>query len=96
MSGFIQKDVQNLIKEVALEHNLSIKSVTDIIMSQFEYVRDEVVKGKPEDPGTYKSVTLRYLGTFAFYKNRHTAIEYAKLNKRLKDEGHSSGIQSED
>ena len=96
MTSILQKQVRDVIKEVALECNLPIKSVTDMVMSQFEFVRDEVSSGDVTDPNTYKSVTLRYLGTFAFHKQMHTAIEYAKKGKRLKDEEHSRELQSEE
>ena len=69
----IQKEIHILAKEIALKENLPVTSVTEIITSQFDYVRSEISKGNPDDPDSYRSVLLKYLGTFKFNK--------AKLNR---------------
>jgi nucleoid DNA-binding protein len=87
MSVILQKPVSDIIKQLALEFNVSAKSVQEIVMSQFEYVVDEMEKGNPGDEDSYKTVLLKYFGTFTFLKKKHTAIGF-KL-KKIEDEKHN-------
>jgi nucleoid DNA-binding protein len=80
----IQKPIQDIIKQMALEYNISDKAIQDAVTSQFEYVRDEIKKGTVDDVTSYKTIILKYLGTFSFLEKKHKAIGY-KLEK-LRDE----------
>lgn len=93
MGTFIQKGVRDIIKEVALKTNLPIKSVEDIIISEFEFVRSEMQKGVRGDESSFKSILLKYLGTFAFHRDKHMAIEY---NIKKVNEEHNRELQSEE
>lgn len=62
----IQKETQDVIIKIASEKNLPIKTVSDIIMSQFEYTVGEIRKGEDAKPFTYKNILLKYLGTWSY------------------------------
>jgi nucleoid DNA-binding protein len=93
-SVVIQKPVQDIIKEMALEFNISQKSIQDVVISQFEYVSNEMRKGVPGEEESYSTIILKYFGTFSFLKKRHWAI--GNKLKELKDEKHSGELQSEE
>lgn len=81
----IQKEIRNLIKEIADELELPFETVREIVYSQFKYVRKELEKGIKNESSTFKNILLKYLGTFYateakinFYKNK--AKRNAKRN----------------
>lgn len=76
------KWVQDIIRDISIERSLPIKTVTEIVNSQFEYASKEVESGIPGKPETFKSVILKYFGTFAFNEAKHNAIERAIKTKR--------------
>jgi nucleoid DNA-binding protein len=86
--SIIQKEIRDLIKELAEKHNLSFETVREIIYSQFKYVRQELESGVKGDYNSYKNVMLRYLGTFYTKENRLKHITEAKIrkNERLSKE----------
>lgn len=90
---FIQKDIQDIIKDLALKHNLPVKSVTDIVESQFDFVTTEIKKGIIGDESTFSSILLKYLGTFAFSKTKHESI--GKLMNK-KNEEYTGELQPEE
>ena len=90
--NIIQKEVKDLLREVCREEDLPFDVVKDIYLSQFRYVRDEIVKGEKGKTETYKNILLKYLGTFCIspgrmdWGNRLREIklrENAKLNTEL-------------
>lgn len=81
----IQKEIRNLIRDIAEEFNLPFETAREIIYSQFKYVRKELEKGVKNEPETFKNILLKYLGTFYateakinYYKNK--AKRNAKRN----------------
>lgn len=68
---------------MALELNLPVSLVTEIVNSQFEFVALEMAKGEQGNPETYKTILLKYLGTFKFSRRKHDKI-VEKLEKKLK------------
>lgn len=82
----VQKKSQQLIKEVATEMNLPLGITTDIVASQFEFVRVEMAKGNKDDVDSFKTILLKYLGTFQFSKAKQTAIN--KTIERINNEKH--------
>ena len=83
----VQKKSHQLIKEVAVEMNIPLGLVTDIVASQFEFVRVEMAKGVKGEPQTFKTILLKYFGTFQFSEAKHNAIQ--KTVERIKNEKHS-------
>ena len=51
-------EVEELITQVAKEHNISKAKATEAVMSQFKYLRATM------ESGEFKSVQLRYFGKF--------------------------------
>lgn len=62
----VQKEVQDIVVKIASDKNLPIKTVSDIVMSQFEYTVGEIRKGEDAKPLTYKNILLKYLGTWSY------------------------------
>ena len=50
-------------------------------------------KGVRGDESSFKSILLKYLGTFAFHRDKHMAIEY---NIKKVNEEHNRELQSEE
>ena len=86
----IQKEVQDIINWIASEKNLPVKTVHDIVMSEFEYTIKEMRSSEHGKPSTYKNILLKYLGTFYFNYRKDYAIarnkgddlsEFEKIDK---------------
>lgn len=75
----IQREIRNLIKEIAEKYDLSFEAAREIIYSQFKYTRKELEKGVRNDPSTFKNVLLKYLGTFHTSERK---INFLKNRKR--------------
>ena len=65
--------------------NLPITLVTEIITSQFDFVSHEMSKGINEDPDSFKTILLKYLGTFKFDSKKHRRVVEAIKKKKLRD-----------
>lgn len=88
----IQKEVQDIIKDISAKYGLSTIEVSRIVTSQFDYVQHEMLNGVPGEEDSFKSVILRYFGTFSFNKVKHTAI--GKRLEGLRNAKHSTELQS--
>jgi len=58
----MQKRVNNIIKEIAAEYNLSVEVVKAITDSQFECARENTKKGEADLPATFLNVRFKHLG----------------------------------
>ena len=74
----IQKEVQLIINKIASEKNIPVKTVSDIVHSQFEYVRNEMKSSEKGKPSTYKNILLKYFGSFHFNYKKDYAISKRK------------------
>jgi len=74
----IQKEVQVIINKIASEKNVPVKTVSDIVHSQFEYVRKEMKSSEQGKPSTYKNILLKYLGSFHFNYKKDYCITKRK------------------
>lgn len=89
----VQKWVQDVINQIASEKNLPIRTVSDIVMSQFEYTVKEIRSSEDAKPPTYKNILLKYLGTWSYNYKKGYAITNCvggdltefKENKRFTD-----------
>lgn len=79
MQNLIQRQVRDLIKEIAKEFNLSYSTTEEIIFSQFEFVKHAMSKGEKGNPDTFETILLRRLGTFEASKNK---INYMTANSK--------------
>ena len=85
-----QKEVRDIIKELMELDEFKHLSYTDILnavyWSQFGFVHDMISKSNREDASTYKSVMLRYLGSFIAHPKRvNDFVERGKLIKERKE-----------
>ena len=69
------KSKKALIQKLASEHNLPLKTVSDIVESQFKYVTSTIEKGK------FDSVRLPYFGNFSVKKGRVQYLDKLKKKK---------------
>ena len=90
--SFNQREVIDAIKEIAVKFNMSEQVISKIVKSQFEFVKDEMSKGNKEDKSTYKSILLKYFGTFSFNERRFDKIK----DNIKKSEERKRAIQSEE
>jgi len=74
----IQKEVQALINKIASDKNIPVKTVHDIVMSEFEYLSAEIRSSEHGKPSTYKNILFKYLGTFYFNYKKDYCIAKAK------------------
>lgn len=81
----IQKDVKNILKEVAREKDLPYKVIEDAYMAQFQYVAEEMKKGDKTNADSFKNVMLRYLGTFQTSYNKLKYWENKLKNKETEE-----------
>ena len=76
---------------MANERGMTIDEVTKIVTSQFEFVAEEIAKGNGGDASSYKTILLKYFGTFKvslgkiYYKGKR--LEQKQLE--LENEEHS-------
>ena len=69
------KQKKVLIQNLAIKYNLQLKTVTDIIESQFKYV------GKVMEEGKFEAVRLPYFGKFSVKGNRVKHLDNTKKQK---------------
>ena len=69
------KSKKALIQNLASKYNLPLKTVTDIIESQFKYV------GKVMEEGKFEAVRLPYFGKFSVKCNRVKHLDNTKKEK---------------
>ena len=74
----IQKEVQLIINKIASEKNIPVKTVSDIVHSQFEYVRNEMKSSEKGKPSTYKNILIKYFGSFHFNYKKDYCITKRK------------------
>lgn len=66
----MQKEIRNLIKEIAEEENMSFEAARELVFSQFKYLATVFDAGNKIDKDTYKNVVLRRLGTFHYSEKK--------------------------
>ena len=66
----IQKEIRNLIKELAELHGLSFEAAREAIYSQFKYTRGQIESAVKGEDDTFKNIRLRFLGTFHVSKKK--------------------------
>jgi hypothetical protein len=62
--GTNNRVLRNIIREISEETGLDENLIEKMNNSQFKYVRDVMAKGDKENPETYKTVYLQYIGRF--------------------------------
>ena len=75
----IQKELLEKFKEIALKHNVPIKTVMEIEGSIWKYTVHELTSGVKGVFDTFKNIYIRHLGTFYLHKGIFDGI-----NKRAK------------
>ena len=74
-----QREIHNLIKELAVKYKLTIKQTREIVMSEFFYLKSEISKGEKNKYPTFKNTLLKHLGTFYASEGKiHHMSEIAK------------------
>lgn len=80
----IQKEVRDLVREIAKKYDISYQDALEIIWSQFKFLRYAMGQGEKGDPDSFETVLLRHLGTFEASKSkiRHMSERFAKKNAK--------------
>jgi len=65
------KRVQDIIKEVAREHNLPLEMVQSIIRAPFGFTREKMKEGEVRKLTTLKSILIKKFGTFRVSEKRY-------------------------
>lgn len=60
--------LNEIIKDVGRQHGLTAEQSYSIMLHQFEFLRDVMKSGDIDDPDTFKTTNLVYIGRF----NVHT------------------------
>lgn len=66
----IQKKIQEIIKEMALEYGVPEEEMRKIVFSPYEMLCDTVKEATKNDEETFKNVRIINLGLFAVKKGR--------------------------
>ena len=72
------RQIKDILKEVAEENNVDFLLVEELYYHEFEFLRDCLESGIKDQPDTFQTVLLKYLGTFYVCKERLTHIILAK------------------
>lgn len=84
----LQKEVREIIKEIAESTGLSYDLVEDIYMHEFEFIADQMRKGIKNNPSTYENILIKKLGTFIANEkhiNKLKEVTGAKEDKQSED-----------
>lgn len=60
----MQKEIENIIKDVSLRHGVPNEVARTIVYSQFKCIRETLKQGVYDQPETFKTVNVKYLGKF--------------------------------
>jgi len=71
----IQKEVKQIIKQLAVKYNKSEAEITKIVLSQFAFTHEMLTEGQKDMIDTFKNVHLKGLGTF-YVNGKH--VNYLK------------------
>lgn len=77
----IQKEIRNLINELADKYNVTFEVAKEVIYSQFKFVRRELEKGDKNNHDNYRNVFLKYFGTFHVSKPKLEYFEKIRKNE---------------
>ena len=90
--AYNQREVKEINKKLAEQFNMKESEIDKITKSQFEFVRNEIASGIRGEKSTFKSILLKYFGTFAFDERR-----FIKINNIMeKNEERRRALQSEE
>jgi nucleoid DNA-binding protein len=73
-----------IINEIALQYDIPVDVVSQIVNSQFSFVANVISKGDRTNPDTLKNVNLQYFGKFAVKEARKRY--YKKVNDRTESD----------
>jgi nucleoid DNA-binding protein len=59
-----QKETQKIIKSMSLDYYIEEKRVEEVVKSQFQFVRDQLVNVDRNDVKSYKTIKLLKFGKF--------------------------------
>ncbi len=77
----IQKEVEKVIKDISLRYGIPYHVARDVINSQFEKTREALKEGEYNNPDTFKTVHLKYLGKFFASDRKIKKIHDSKQRK---------------
>ena len=80
----MQKTVQRIVEELMDKYDLPRNVVVAVVESQFKCAKEEIAKGVPGQPETFKNVRFKKLGLMFADHNKIKAIEYAKNSRSTK------------
>ena len=60
----VQKEIRDVLKEVASELNLDYKVVEDIYYHQYHYISEQISKGEKNNFPTFENILVKHLGSF--------------------------------
>jgi hypothetical protein len=83
-----QREVRDIINEVAKKTGFSPEIIECIYMHEFEFIAKQIAMGERNDPDTFENILVKKLGSF-FANRKHIlklkSIEDAKKDKYVKD-----------
>lgn len=80
----MQKKIERIIKELAVDHSLPEHVIKAVIESQFQCAREAVKKGDSGDPDSFLNIRFRHLGLLVAKPgkiNKLHNIKQKKLNE---------------
>lgn len=82
----MQREIENIIKDVSLRHGVSYEVAKTIIYSQFKCIRETLKEGEYDKPETFKTVNVKYLGKFYTTEGKIRNVSKKMKNEYNQDE----------
>ena len=87
----IQLEIRTILNEVSKETGIDYKTIEDIYVQEFEFIRDCIEAGEKDKPETFNNILIRFLGSFIANKKRVLRIKEAK--ERVNDRRNNREVE---
>lgn len=76
----IQREIKDMLAEIATEMDLPYNMVEDIYFQQFKFISERIASGKRGDYDSFDNILVKHLGTFV--ANKKYILKLKELDEK--------------
>lgn len=85
----VQREIREVLKEVAAETGQEFNVVEDIYFHEFEFLADQMASGERNNYPTFQNILLKHFGSFIANEKHVNKLKQIEDEKREKSENNS-------
>ena len=90
----VQKEIKEVLKEVAAELDMDYKIVEDIYYHQFYYIAEQISKGEKNNASTFENILVKHLGSFVANEKHMNKLKEIADDRKIHEGEQLLGIVS--